>query len=60
MTIVPFPSRPPPPPPPSDWALDVAIEFLRLNEAPHGEKEACHAVAAWIEAITGLRRRRPL
>lgn len=56
MTVVPFRPRPPPP---SDWALDVAIEFLRLNEGADGEKEACHAVAAWIETITGLRKRWP-
>jgi hypothetical protein len=51
-TIVPFQPKIP-----SDWALDSAVEWLRLNDGADGEKEACHAVADWIEAVTGLRQR---
>jgi hypothetical protein len=43
---------------PSDPELDIAIEFLRLNEGDAGEAEACHAVADWLEGATGIRSRR--
>ena len=54
-TLVPFGPRIP-----DDWALDTAIEWLRLNEGTGGEKEACHEVADWIEAVTGIRQRWPV
>jgi hypothetical protein len=43
---------------PSDWALAAAIERLR-SAAGYDRAAACHAVADWLEAITGLRERRP-
>jgi hypothetical protein len=55
--VVPFR---PQPPIPGDWELDTAIEWLRLNEAAGGQAEACRVVAHWIEAVTAIRKRRPV
>jgi|GEM_PF-2718621 len=35
---------------PSDFAIVVALDWLRCNEGTGGEAEACREVADWIAA----------
>ena len=38
-------------PQPSDTQINIALEWLYLNEGENGEFEACKAVAKWIISI---------
>lgn len=39
------------PPMPSEWQVDAAVAWLRCNEGPMGESDACRITADWIDYI---------